>query len=1491
MMKKFIIVLLVVMMLFSLTACKEYTITFVGMDGEVVAEQAFSKEAIDLPTAPEVDGYRFVGWYLDQQNRDTKLDSEYFVRNRVRSDVTAYAHYDAVSAFDAWPIGETGTCVIRGINVAMTDVVIPEKITITFAGVTADYPVAQIGTGAFEGDEQIESVYIPETVTSISDNAFKGCTNLKTITVPASVSSENVGNDILTDTPSLTHITAPTWVVEYADKDVLVDVTFNAGNTVNAGMFKNASNLQSVKLSDDLEVIAKEAFYGATALKGIYIPASVSVIAADAFAFCPSITSIVVDSANTYYKSNNSDCIVEIDNINYQDKLIAGCVNTVIYKGIKEIGEYAFVGCVDLKTLNIPSSVTEIREGAFYGCTSLSEIKVDANNGKYLVVDNCLIIPHEMRLVQGCKSSVISEEYEIDGETKQLLSISKHAFAGCTGITEIYIPSTVESLAAGSFDGCTSLNKIVVANDELVLNGDVFSGCAAIDDITIPMSLLDYFIGKSKDVLKNVALTTGDSIKDGCFANSASLTTVSLPATVAEIGNYAFGGCKALVKVTIASGSVLNTIGHNAFDGCESFKEIALETETVDEYAVFTVPATVETIGNYAFRGCAIEALDFAENGRLTAIDYKVFADCVSLNELSIPSYINTVDFDAFYGCANLKKVSIPSEFVRSLSNAKGEAGYPVIETLEITSGDCISRDCYYIREMKDLKTLVIGKDVTDIDNRVFEGCSKLETITVAEGNTKYSSVGNCLIEDGETLILGSVSCEIPATVKTIASYAFAQSDVPAVVIPETVTLVEEFAFSSCRSLAEITIESSATVIALKAFDGSDGIKTAVIPSSAIPYISQVSLESVKITEGRIPAGAFKNCVTLTAVEVSAGVELEDETVFAGCKNIISITAPVTILAGFSELQLEELGINSVDAAITKEFIDNFKDIKSLYLLASDEEYDIASNAFASCVNIEIADVPAWALSKIPASNIRKLTVNSGSKLSGSISLPMLEEVELGASVTDIDASVFKSSSKLSSITVDEDNNAYGTEGNCLLDGSKVVLGALGAVLPEAVTEIGDYAFAGRTDIGAVTLHEGITSIGKYAFYGCTTLTVESFPETLETIGERAFNSCSSLTKVVLTNGNTSIGNYAFASCYGITEIQLPEGVAVGTNAFMLCTSVTSASVPASAIKHLPGSSIETLNVIAGELNADNTIIGFDALTSLIIGKNVTVVTADAVTGVNNLTSIVVDGENADYTSDGNCVISADKHLVLGCGASVLPNDGSVEYIDAYAFRGCVSLTELVIPASVTYIDPFAFYGCTGIESISVAADNSVYRSEGNCVIDKATNTVVLGCKSSEIPADVTAIGDYAFNGVSGLSAIEIPESVTKIGKYAFAYTGVTEFRLPTSVTEIDESAFQGCAYLKRFIVLEGSSLETIGAHAFKSCVQLEVAVIPGTITAIADDAFDNRASGIKIYWYGTSGDYNSDLPLNRATVVYFSKTNNPGCWHYEDEGRNVAVW
>lgn len=163
----------------------------------------------------------------------------------------------------------------------------------------------------------------------------------------------------------------------------------------------------------------------------------------------------------------------------------------------------------------------------------------------------------------------------------------------------------------------------------------------------------------------------------------------------------------------------------------------------------------------------------------------------------------------------------------------------------------------------------------------------------------------------------------------------------------------------------------------------------------------------------------------------------------------------------------------------------------------------------------------------------------------------------------------------------------------------------------------------------------------------------------------------------------------------------------------------------------------------------------------------------------------------------------------------VIPD--SVTSIEDYAFFCCYCLTSIAIPNSVTKIGRCMFYKCHGVTSVSVADGNPAYHSANNCIIETASKTLIIGCRTSVIPTDgsVTSIGECAFDNCDGLTgSFVIPDGVTSIGNHAFSCcTCLTEVTIPDSIMDIGYAAFYGCRGLKTITI--GSGVTNISGQTF----------------------------------------------------------------------------
>ena len=286
--------------------------------------------------------------------------------------------------------------------------------------------------------------------------------------------------------------------------------------------------------------------------------------------------------------------------------------------------------------------------------------------------------------------------------------------------------------------------------------------------------------------------------------------------------------------------------------------------------------------------------------------------------------------------------------------------------------------------------------------------------------------------------------------------------------------------------------------------------------------------------------------------------------------------------------------------------------------------------------------------------------------------------------------------------------------------------------------ELVDIGTCTDTDIVIPATYEGkpVTGIGDWAFGDKgSPITSVVIPGSVKEIGVGAFVCCDYLESVTMYNGVVAICGSAFAQCPSLTSITIPDSVTIiGDDAFG-ATNINSIVIPA-------------------------------GVTS--IGKN-------ALTGCNNLSSIMVKSGNANYHSKNDCLIeTASKTLIAGCNNSIIPTDGSVTSIGESAFSGRSGLTSVTISDSITSIGNYAFSSCTGLTSI-------------------------------EIPNSVTSIGEGAFGGCSGLTSVTISDNITSISGYTFRdCDSLASITIPAGVTSIGDYAFEDCFMLKN-ITFDGT--------------------------------------------------------------------------------------
>lgn len=1069
-------------------------------------------------------------------------------------------------------------------------------------------PVVAIGDNAFNGNETITSVTMPDSVTTIGQRAFYDCKALKQLTLP-----EN-----LTD--------------------------------IGAYAFSGCTALQNVTLPGKLATIAEHAF-DYTGLTAIHIPASVTMIGQRALSQNYDLLKITVDEANTVYCAE--------DNVLYnKDKttlIRAGSGlsgDWSIPFGVKTVEAMAFWNCWTLETLRIPATVQSIGQIDMLGgcCEKLSAIVVDAANPVYASLDGALCsndgtvlyylpenigtytVPDSVtRIANGAIQFTTSRQEGLNLTLPESLSVIENGnFSFIHGVFTFLNPNL--KIGSDWFMDCNA-EKVVIRG----YAGSTAQALAeeknfAFEDLTISAQF-QYTVDDTGTTITGYTGQGGTveipSILGGkpvvAIGNNAfqmpnleirtDITAVILPEGLQSIGRSAFWGCAGIASIEIPDS--VTEIGWAAFETCENLTSVTLPknlTQISDNLfhncplTEIDLPQGITRIGDYAFRDTGLTAIVIPE-GTLS-IGKCAFEGCSELSAVTIPASVTEVGECAFANCPKLAPLDeiLPEKLTKVIDGVVYNAdGTQIIGILPTLSGEVRIADGITVipqqlfADNTSITSVILPNSIKTIEWRAFSGCTSLAQI------------------------------EFPEGLLTIGDYAFSSTGLTTVVLPSTLTTFGEGVFDGCTKLANIedksgkflkvvdgivyNVDGTQIISVLESCTGEVHILEGVTEISEDLFRGRTGITSIYLPDSvtAIDAWAFAYCENLKTVELPAGLERLEDYTFWFCESLEQINLPSSLKSiggcaflgnALKEIELPE-GLNvigrrafernpltfiRIPASVTQIEEGAFAGCSALKNLQNDssvvllQENGVLYNGDGTVLIGRMADMPAEVVLK-----------------EGLLSIPMnffmaenITSIVIPDSVTSVGYSVFRGCRQLTEVRLSECLTVLesGMFDECTQLGELYVPSAVTSIDPTAIPDT--TVIRSEPDAYARTWAQENGYVWQCAQHGETVIVEPAVPATRKHTGMTAKIQCSVCGAVisepeevpvfdgkvmklptalksvqretflnlpaecfVLPDGCLVIGEKAFADCKMLKLVEIPASVvAIADDAFEGCENV-----------------------------------------------------------------------------------------------------------------------------------------------------------------------------------------------------------------------------------------------------------------------------------------------------------------------------------------------
>ena len=652
----------------------------------------------------------------------------------------------------------------------------------------------------------------------------------------------------------------------------------------------------------------------------------------------------------------------------------------VIHEGIEGINAQNFYRFTGLKMISLPSTLERIVDDAFEGCGDFF-VKYNGTREDWDKIDGHLtnydrIIFNDYSGVTASGTHGDNLYWNFDATTFTLTiygtgpmkSVEDYQYPWyeyIPVIENIVIKEGVTSIGNSAFYECDFKN-VSIPNTVTTIETAAFMYCGNYETLTIPSSVT--------------------TIGNNAF-EASKITSISLPEAVTAINAETFKNAENLKSVEL--GSNVSKIGKSAFEGAKALTEINLPDtlRDVSAYAFKNTGLVSVNIGNGVVRigteafadNKALKEVVLGEN--LEKLGAGSFMNCVVLAKINLPLNVNDFDMTAFKGCKALKKIAVSNDnqnfkvAAGAIYSADGKTLVAVanntLTELKIADGtEVIAANAFDLAT--GINKITFPTSLVNVKNGALDVTSwfKAQNGAVYAGPVLYKVTGNVAelkIADKTTSIADNAvnnktvkAVTIPATVKFIGAYAFADSAIAEIVVPNSVTVIGNNAFQNAASLKKVTLSNALETMGKAIFKDCVSLTSIKIPATIknIPVDSFLNCKSlVKVDLGSVETigkYAFANCEKLMAIELSQTLTELDPMSFFGCK---ALTA-VNVKEGNAKFK-------SVDGVVIAADEDNVFNTIAMYPAGKQGGYTIANDikfvadrSFYDCDNLAEVTFP-----------------------------------------------------------------------------------------------------------------------------------------------------------------------------------------------------------------------------------------------------------------------------------------------------------------------------------------------------------------------------------------------------------------------------------------------------------------------------------------------------------------------------------------------------